>query len=270
MNAHSVSEFDSRDCTPTEEDYDRFRGLSFLHNRAPLFGEKPEQPLLVAAAQPPAQPVVPQFPPATTTAKANNIAQPYLLTPPVVVRHPQARSVTIMELLQMEVSGKVRLGDIDMEVRVHPSGPLIYNVCFEGKRFYITRFEICTKDNPSTKRLKADCVPAYLKLHKDLRKRFIDVVAQKANLFQANPGYLEALSAGEYVIIKGQHGTMFFVVTGQKREKYLQYLTAVGGGLRIAPESSVKIRRIPNGPPTGTSDDDKLLTFLQKVYTRTT
>lgn len=268
MNAHSVVARDSQDCTPTKVDYDRFFRMTFLHAKAPLFGASDEvchEPVSVVAptTQPQRTP-----PPAEvmTTAKANNIAQPYLPTPPVVVaKKPAARIVSIAELMEIEQPERVVVAGREIQVEINPHKGPVFKVT-SGAHFYVSRFEVCCLISPPTGRLSKETVTAFVSLHRDLRDKFLNHITQNARPFLPSATFLESLVAGQYVKAHRGRKSALFKVTGEKREKRLEYVTSSRSGLRVKFGTSIKIRRLQNGEPIGSPEEDKLLAYFQELY----
>lgn len=271
MNAHSVIVRTPRDCIPTQEDYDRFRSIAFLHNSAPLFGDQvQEHPPKKALNSPTRQVPAPirDVPPSQpmTTARANNVAQPYLSTPSVVIRDPvvkklATRSVTIMELLEIDSPQKVMIGKTELFVEMSLRGP-VYKLSKGG--FFVSKFEICCLNIPNARRIQAKDLQIFVNLHRDLRNLFLSEIQAKAWQLELSETFLDALLSGDFVKVGRGRKQSLFKITGEKRERRIEYITCLRScPLRIKFGTSIKLRRLKSGSPVGIPDEDTLLEYLQ-------
>jgi hypothetical protein len=170
-----------------------------------------------------------------------------------------------MELLAIEVPEKVRIGNLEIQVVINPQKGPVFKTS-SGQRFYVSQFEVRCLTNPPTRRFSKETLAPFVSLHRDLRGRFIDQLTRSAIPFQASAAFLDSLVAGQYVKVSRGRKSTFFMVTGDKREKRLEYVTALRSGPRVRFGTSIKIRRIQNGAPTGSSDEDNLLEYFQRLY----
>jgi hypothetical protein len=284
VNAHSNIKKNMWENTPTREDYKFFYSLPFLQHRAPLYGEKPETATdkVKSCCKETKKQIVsiaPDAPdPNMTTAKSHNTIVPFLRTPPVVVkskvvvRAPQPRTVTILELFDIETPEIVLLGETLIQVKEHPTNGITYAQIGDetkGHAVFVSRFEVRGFSKISASGMPAHLAPEKIALHQKLRSRFIGAITSIAKPFKADVAYLSDIPTDSYVSVQTRRGTAIFLVIGARREKRMSYITSTKQALGVRFKTSVKIRRIPAAlhqqaelPP----EEEKLLEIIREAY----
>ncbi len=271
MNAHFNPPTRRDDSQPSEQDYAFFRRLPFLQLRAPFYGEKletvcePAPQVEAVAAEVIVQKAAPQKL-GLTTAQINNVAEPYLAPMPVKKCELGPERVNITELLDISISQKVRLGQMEIEIVCGPEKSIAYRTRRQSKTISVKRGEVLSKKMMAIKGLPAASARLIYDFHQELRSLYLKSLEACARDFLLTNEYLESLKDGEYIKVSTKNGRFIFKVLGDKREKRLEFTLALRGELGIPRGVSIRLRSFQTGQTAGLPGQEMLLQFFQNNF----